>query len=175
MRLPHPWSGRKSQENLGRRARWRGSILPGHSCVLHQLDPAVRVTTYLPAGFGALGGCQWREVSSPALWSRQSFGGAGGAAGVSRCGASYCETIPLGSVVGQDGADSLAAYRQEDPTTKEVDDLNRNESLELKHQRVVVLNEDKTQIVGVESTFPSVGSPHVSSLPMMPCKGHSHP
>ena len=47
-----------------------GGILPGHSCVLHQLDPAVRVTTYLPAGFGALGGCQWREVSSPALWSR---------------------------------------------------------------------------------------------------------
>ena len=121
MRLPHPWSGRKSQEN--------------------------RVTTYLPAGFGALGGCQWREVSSPALWSRQSFGGAGGAAGVSRCGASHCETIPLGSVVGQDGADSLAAYRQEDPMTTEVDDLNRNESLELKHQRVVVLNEDKTQIV----------------------------
>ena len=86
-------------------------------------------------------------MSSPALWSRQSFGGSGGAAGVSRCGASHCETIPLGSVVGQDGADSLAAYRQEDPTTKEVDDLNRNESLELKHQRVVVLNEDKTQIV----------------------------
>ena len=104
----------------------KSKVAGQHTCVLHQLDPAVRVTTYLPAGFGALGGCQWREVSSPALWSRQSFGGAGGAAGVSRCGASHCETIPLGSVVGQDGADSLVAYRQEDPTTKEVDDLNRN-------------------------------------------------
>ena len=94
---------------------------------------------------------------------------------MSRCGASHCETVPLGSVVGQDGADSLAAYRQEDPTTVEVDDLNRDESLEFKHQQVVVLNEDKTRIVRVEITLPPVGSPHVSSLPTMPCKGHSHP
>ena len=86
--------------------------------------------TPLPTGKGAIGGCQWREESSPALRSRQSFGGPGGVAGASRCGASQVETIPSGSVVGQDGADSLEVsahmfyhmYRQEDPSTVEVKD-----------------------------------------------------
>ena len=51
-----------SQENWGRKNEVAGqSMLPGHSRVLHQSDPAVRVTPLLPAGFGVLGGCQWRE------------------------------------------------------------------------------------------------------------------
>ena len=119
---------------------------------------------------GAIDGCQWREESSPALRSRQSFGGLGGVAGASRCGASQVETIPSGSVVGQDGANSLEVsahmfyhmYRQEDPSTVEVKD--RDEPLELEDQRIVLLNEDKTRTV--EGCFPPVGSPG---------KGHSHP
>ena len=68
-------------------------------------------------------------------------------AGASRCGASQVETIPSGSVVGQDGADSLEVsahmfyhmYRQEDPSTVEVKD--QDEPLELEDQRIVLLNE----------------------------------
>ena len=55
-------------------------------------------------------------------WSRQSFGGVGGMAGVSRCGAPI-ERLYLWDQL-LDGADSLEAYRQEDPSTVEVDDLD---------------------------------------------------